>query len=235
MKHIPRIFVESELSSEVLIKLSDVQMNHITKVLRLKNGCEVRLFNEKYGEWSAIIVEEKKNQLRCISQLTAPINEKRKFPVLACSLINPNKFHFILEKTTELGVAEIVPIISEYTQFRSFNLQKARQVVIQACEQSKRIIIPRVHEPKDLKSFLDNYTYARDLLVGVENFSGVKLKYDIKNGCVFLIGPEGGFSKKEYDSFQNYSFIRKISFGENILRSETAAVAFISAWVYEFL
>lgn len=235
MKHIPRIFVDAELSRKVLIELSDGQMNHISRVLRLKNGDEVRLFNEKCGEWSAHIIDEKKNQLQCQENVIAPMAEKSKFPIVACSLINPSKFHFVLEKTTELGVAEIIPIISEYTQFRSFNLKKAQQTIIQACEQSKRITIPRLHEPQSLKKFLDNYDYPGKLLVGVENFSGIKLKYGIKNGCIFLIGPEGGFSGKEYALFEKYTFVEKVSFGKNILRSETAAVAFVSAWVYEFL
>ena len=235
MKHIPRIFVEAELLSDGLIKLSNEQMNHINRVLRLKNGDEIRLFNEKYGEWSARIIDEKKNQLQCKENLIVPVAEKSKFPIVACSLINPSKFHFVLEKTTELGVSEIIPIISKYTQFRSFNFEKAQRVIIQACEQSKRITIPRLHEPQSLKNFLDNYSYSSKLLVGVENFSGIKLKHSIKENHVFLIGPEGGFSEEEYSLFEIYTFVEKVSFGKNILRSETAAVAFISAWVYEFL
>ena len=233
VKHIPRFFVRDQIFSNKEIFLSSDQMHHASNVLRLKENDKIYIFNELSGEWLCLIKNIKKNSV-------IPVNQERVFkeepgPSIACALINPNKFAILLEKVTELGVKEIHPITTEFTQYKSFNEKKFEKIVQQACEQSKRISIPKIYETKPLKKFLDTFDSTQKLLVGIEKENTTRSGHCLSQKCAFLVGPEGGFSDKEIDMFSGYDFVVPFHFGQNILRSETAAIAFIAAWVSKFL
>ncbi|MDR2781328.1 MAG: 16S rRNA (uracil(1498)-N(3))-methyltransferase [Holosporaceae bacterium] len=228
MKHIPRFYSEADLGENISVALSLEQMHHASNVLRLSSGDLVRVFNSQFGEWNCKIVDVKKRLVEC----TSLFHESRieKGPIVACSLINPKRFDFFLEKVTELGVSEIIPIISQYTQYRELNLQKALQKIILACEQSRQFNIPVLREITKIEDFLKKYTLNYQVLVGDEKCCNEKLRDIILEKSAFLIGPEGGFSDEEYILFAEYNNLKKFSFGNNILRTETAAIAFVSAW-----
>lgn len=231
MKHIPRFFVEHISDSEVF--LSAEQMHHAVSVLRLREDDNVCVFNSTSGEWLCTIKSIKKNSV-------IPIKQKRKFeeergPSIACSLINPNRFSILLEKITELGVTEIFPIVTEFTQYRSINEVKLQRTVVQACEQSERMSIPKIHKLISLEKFLNSFPLDRKLLIGIERENTTRIIDCLSPRCTFLIGPEGGFSDKEKSLFFDYDFVNQFHFGQNILRSETAAIAFIAAWVSRYI
>jgi 16S rRNA (uracil1498-N3)-methyltransferase len=231
MKHIPRFFVKCKLQEECIISLDKSQMHHAANVLRLKVGDGVVAFNEACGEWNCVIISLKKCELKCLELLRMDDGMGKNVHILACSPINPSRMSILLEKVTELGVSEIVPVISQYTQYRKFSHQKAEQIIIGACEQSSRISLPKLAMPVKLEEFLGNYSYNCRLIVcdekstDVPSFSTLNF---INDKCVFLVGPEGGFSNHERILFDKYNFVTKISLGKNILRSETAAIAMAS-------
>ncbi|MDR0968462.1 MAG: 16S rRNA (uracil(1498)-N(3))-methyltransferase [Holosporaceae bacterium] len=233
MKHIPRFYVETELTTGRETRLSPDQAHHAVGALRLSVGSVVRAFNARFGEWNCEIIDAKKGLIKCVSLFRKAAVEK-KGPTIACSLINPKRFDLLLEKGTELGVAEIIPIISDYTQYRNMNVQKAKQKITQACEQCGRLDIPILQNPLSLRNFLVNYENNCTVLVGDERFLGDKLEDVIEENCVFLVGPEGGFSDEEHNLFDAYKNVIKFSVGKNILKSETAAIVFISVWIYRF-
>ena len=229
MKHIPRIFVNCSLYNNAVYVLTHDQANHLIRVLRMRDNEVVHLFNEHDGEWCAKLHISPTPQAICAKQLKSPIIENG--PCLACCLINPTRFNLILEKATELGVQEIVPIISDYTQTKNINYKKAQQILIHASEQSGRLSVPILHPIQDLKKFCLN----KDILVGTEDHVGSELYNIIQRDSTFLVGPEGGFSPSEYALFEQSSYIKKINLGRNILRSETAAIAFTAVWASKFL
>lgn len=228
MKHIPRFYIDCELTEGSAVVMSRAQMHHAANVLRLKVGDTVRIFNEKCGEWNCKISDIKKCEVICISLFKETRIENGS--ILACCLINPNRMWIMMEKVTELGVSEIVPIISQYTQHQNFNHEKARQIIIGACEQSGRMTAPKLADVVKLNNFLEKYPYDSKLIVGDESFSGKKTDLN-PDRCAFLVGPEGGFSESERKSFDQYNFIEKVSLGNNILRSETAAIAFVARFI----
>jgi 16S rRNA (uracil1498-N3)-methyltransferase len=192
----------------------------------------VQVFNLEFGEWDCEIIDVKKRQVKCISRLRE--NREEKGPVVACSLINPKRFDIFLEKVTELGASEIVPIVSQYSNYRDVNLDKAEQKIIQASEQSQRLSIPVLHRPRGIADFLQEYSSNYRVLVGVERCGNRKLWDVIQEKSAFLIGPEGGFSEEEYSLFDFYENLYKFTLGANVLKSETAAMAFISIWREKF-
>ncbi|MDR2794605.1 MAG: 16S rRNA (uracil(1498)-N(3))-methyltransferase [Holosporaceae bacterium] len=228
MKHIARFYAAHKLSAKTEVPLDNRQMHHAIHVLRLKKNDDVILFNEHSGEWHCQIIDEKKTIVKCITILRNATIENG--PILAISLINPVKMSLLLEKTTELGVTKIIPVISQYTQCKNFNTQKAENIVMGASEQSRRMTIPQIYTPVDLQKFLNTYQFDFPLLVGDETMTGVPLKDAISSEVAFLVGPEGGFSPAELKIMEKYNFVKKITIGKNILRSETAAIAAIAVW-----
>jgi 16S rRNA (uracil1498-N3)-methyltransferase len=233
MKHIPRFFLKADLYTGREISLLPNQMHHASSVLRLSVGGTLRVFNSEFGEWNCEIVDVKKRLVKCISIFKE--NKEVEGPVVACALINPKRFDFFLEKATELGVGEVIPIASQYSNYKSINLKKAEQKIIQACEQSHRLSVPILQKTMKIEDFLQKYSRDHRILVGDEKFSRRKSWDLLKKKSVVLIGPEGGFSEEEYNLFDIYEDLYTISLGPNILRSETAALAIISIWGEKFL
>jgi 16S rRNA (uracil1498-N3)-methyltransferase len=233
MKHIPRLYVNAELQKEIDVFINDAQLHHVANVLRFKEGDIIRIFNETFGEWNCEIVDLKKQRVKCLSLFKEPETDDEIGPVLAISLINQNRMSILLEKVTELGVSEIVTVISKYTQYRTFNKEKYKRIIKGACEQSARTSIPKLTDPVKLSDFLENYNFDCKLVVADEYTSVKKSQSLFSKKCVLLVGPEGGFSDEERFLFDQYPFIEKISLGNNILRSETAAIALVSIWKFQ--
>jgi len=233
MKHIPRFYVPNEISDRTDSQISPQQMFHASKVLRLKERDKVRIFNNISGEWECEIKNIKKNIVAPLELLREPQEEPG--PSIACALINPAKFSIMIEKITELGVQNIYPIITDYTQYKNFNRQKIEQIIVQACEQSKRLTIPTIHDESNLEKFMGKFSKNYNLLVGVEKKSTTATIQNLDRDDIFIVGPEGGFSDREMELFDTETSVSTFYFGRNILRSETAAIAFISYWIAKYI
>jgi 16S rRNA (uracil1498-N3)-methyltransferase len=240
MKHIPRFHIDnSPLLQDATVSIDPQQMHHATRVLRLSAGDHVRLFHENYGEWDCSISNISACQVKCHRRIRLAENDDR-CAVIACAIIHPNRMSLLLEKTTELGVSAIIPIISQYSQHKTLNTRKATQILVGACEQCGRIKIPQLHEVMTLEKFLQTYEDEYGgyrLIFGDESESIASCPVDIKNllgqkKSVFLIGPEGGFSHQERQMILSCDFVAAVRIGSSILRSETAAIAFMSAWLW---
>lgn len=221
MKHVPRIYSDEKLGIGEMVKLSNDDSYHLSKVMRLSIDGQIKLFNENDGEYDAICRLDKKGVLT----FECTHLEKEATLVDGCSLIfaliNPQKMHIILEKLTELGCSKFFPIITEYTNTRTFNMEKVKKIVKNAVEQCGRMDMPKIYEPVKIDKFLNDW-HDGDIIVGdlCEDACGKIF------GNNFLIGPEGGFSEKEREMFDECGFVKKCQIGNNILRSETAAIAF---------
>ncbi len=233
MKHIPRFYISDEISSGIDLQIFPQQMFHASKVLRLKEGDNVRIFNNISGEWECEIKSIKKNIVSPSELIREPQEEPG--PSIACALINPAKFSIMIEKITELGVQNIYPVVTDYTQYRNFNRQKIEQTIIQACEQSKRLTVPVIHDLSNLENFLGKFSKNQKLLVGVEKGDTTTSIQCLNRNDIFMVGPEGGFSDKEMNMFNAEAAVSTFYFGRNILRSETAAIVFVSFWIAKYI
>ena len=134
----------------------------------------------------------------------------------------------MIQKATELGVTKFLPIIFDRTIVRKINKEKLEKVIIEATEQSNRINIPSIDEPKSLKEFLDDE--KMDLIFTDLNSQNKKIDLDkltINPTCV-IIGPEGDFSEDEREQILAFKGVQPIKINENILRSETAVISALS-------
>lgn len=221
-----RLYFLENLYLNLSDKLNKSQSHYATKVMRLKVGDNISLFNTS-GEWEAKILNISKNivEFKIIKQLRSRKNEKELW--LAFSPIKSNYFNFMIQKATELGVTKFIPIIFDRSVVRKINKERLKKIIIEAAEQSNRIDIPLIENTQNLKSFLNN---KMNLIFADLNSNNKKidLKKLKKNPICLIIGPEGDFSEKEREQILFFDEVQPIKINENILRSETAVISALS-------
>ena len=222
-----RLFFQKSLSINLKDKLDKSQSHYISKVMRIKESEVFSLFNSN-GEWEAKILNISKSLVEF--NITKQLRQKEytKELWLAFSPIKSNYFNFMIQKATELGVTKFLPIIFDRTVVRKINKERLEKVIIEAAEQSNRINVPSIEEPKSLKKFLDDK--KMDLIFTDLNSKTNKLdlkKFTNNPSCI-IVGPEGDFSETEREEILSYNGVQAIKINENILRSETAVISALS-------
>ena len=222
-----RLFFQKSLSINLKDKLDKSQSHYISKVMRIKESEVFSLFNSN-GEWEAKILNISKSLVEF--NITKQLRQKE-YPKelwLAFSPIKSNYFNFMIQKATELGVTKFLPIIFDRTVVRKINKERLEKVIIEAAEQSNRINVPSIEEPKSLKKFLDDK--KMDLIFTDLNSKTNKLnlKKLTNNPSCIIVGPEGDFSETEREEILSYNGVQAIKINENILRSETAVISALS-------
>ena len=228
-----RMYINCKLEKGALIRLNKDQFNYLGNVLRKHNDDKVLVFNGISGEWKASINYHGKRSIDLL--IEEKILEQVIVPdVMLCfSNIRKNRVSFIIEKGTELGVRTFQPIISEHTQSAAFNILKARYQSIQAAEQTQRLDIPEIMQPKSLLELLGDWDNNRVLLFADEKkavISPVDVIANISSPVGILIGPEGGFSSEERNYLMSKNFTRPISLGPRVLRSDTASLSLLTLY-----
>ena len=226
-----RLYFSKSLSNNLIDTLDKSQSHYVNKVMRVKENELFSLFNSS-GEWEAKILNISKGivEFNVIKQLRQKENSKELW--LAFSPIKSNYFNFMIQKATELGVTKFIPIIFDRTIVRKINKERLEKVIIEASEQSNRINVPDIEDPKSLDDFL--YTNKVDLIFTDLNSKNTKIdlkKVTDKPTCV-IIGPEGDFSEEERAKILKFSGVQPLKINENILRSETAVISAISIIKY---
>ncbi len=209
--------------------LSKDHTHYIVNVMRLKRGSQINFFNEE-GEWLSEIIFLEKNRvevkfLKKIKQ-EGPSSKLE----LAICLVKKNPMEIIIQKATELGVSRIIPIVSERTEVKELNFERAKKISIEAVEQSNQLVPPKISETLQLVDFLRNINETTTLL-----FADVNSKYNLKaqdlndnKSLCILIGPEGDFSPSERELIMKNSSVKPFTISQNILRSDTAVISAIS-------
>jgi len=240
-----QFFVESGQVSQTEIEIIGNDVNHVKNVLRMKQGEHVRISDEAGETWfceldtikeqkvtARILYKEKEN-----SELPSKI-------YLFQGLPKGDKMEWIIQKTVELGVFEVIPVamrncVVKLDEKKAASKVKRWQTIAEsAAKQAKRSLIPNIHPVMDFKGALE---YAKDFelnLLPYENESGMGYTRQIignmdhpQNIGVF-IGPEGGFAQTEIDEVMENENIKRLSLGKRILRTETAGITMLSILLY---
>ena len=224
-----RIYTPVTLSENTNITLDGNILHYIRNVLRLKVGDKLRIFNELSGEFLANIVDLDKKAL-CL-QIEKLLTEPVHTPSLSIALciIKNDKMADMVSMLVQLGVTEIIPIISEYTVNRNFNRERFERIAQEATEQCERLSMPSVSEPILLENFLKDHKFDYVVYANEHESVNGNLSAEIakNDNIVLLVGPEGGFSDKELNILSKLGAI-SVTLGQNILRAETAAVKLVS-------
>ena len=207
--------------------LSKEHTHYLVNVMRAKRGGNVNFFN-KNGEWLSEIVflEKDRVEVKFLSKIKENTNTLN--VELAICLVKKNAMEIILQKATELGIKKIIPIISERTEVKEINFERANKIVIEATEQSNQLEPPQISEILNLKDFL-NINRNKIFFADINSDYSLKKK-DFKEGeaVTVLVGPEGDFSPTERELILNGSNTVAFSLSKNILRTDTAVISAIS-------
>ena len=224
-----RLYHPNSIVENSTILLSKEHTHYLTNVMRLKRGSFVNFFN-KEGEWKSEIVflEKDRVEVRFLNKVKE--SQKKNKIELAVCLVKKNPMEIILQKATELGVSKFIPIISERTEVKELNYDRAKKIVIEATEQSNQMFPPEILKAVKLKDFLKNLDQTTKLLFGDVNSKDNLSTENFKNlkSLTVLIGPEGDFSPSEREFILSFSQVVPFTISKNILRSDTAVISAIS-------
>ena len=233
-----RVFVEDPIAVGDMVPLDGFAADHLMKVLRLSRGATVTLFNGDGHDYEGTLeVLGKGLAAVAVAHATEVRNESPLALTLAQSIARGEKMDLILQKATELGVARIVPLVSERTEVRldedraGRRLAHWQRVVQSACEQSGRAVVPAVAAPIALPAWMAEVrgSSATRLALHPEGARSLReLSLAGGNELVLAVGPEGGFGERDLEALAQGGFER-LSLGPRILRTETAGLAAIAA------
>lgn len=232
---IPRLHLDAPLRPGTQAELPAQAATHVLRVLRLQPGDAVTLFNGDGNDYPArLIASNSQTVSACIETCVSIDRESPLRITLAQALARGEKMDWIVQKAVELGVAAIVPLLTERSEVKlddkrtAKRLEHWRAIVIAACEQSGRSVIPAIATPQPLDKWSatlkDNAT--RLMLHPGDGIRSRALQ-PVPHAVTLAIGPEGGFGERDLVALHAAGF-RDLSLGPRILRTETAGLAAIA-------
>lgn len=224
-----RLYLNVEFSTGAEICLSDEQIHYLHNVMRKSEGERVRVFNGRDGEWLGALqgLGKRSGSVILSEQIVAQPEEKRTVSLLFAP-IRKQRLDVLIEKSVELGVSDLFPVITAHTENRNIKRERIMAQIVEAAEQCERMSIPELHPSESLDALLRTWkgptlraALEREIL---PNLSISELTGD----CAFLVGPEGGFDEREVELLLTSSRVTPISLGDTILRAETAGLYCLS-------
>ena len=231
----PRFYVDFALSPDSVVELPDNVVRHLN-VLRVKNTEEIVLFNGNGKAYPALpeVLEKRRASVRILRE-EATDNESPLNITLVQAVSAAERMDFTLQKSVELGVAEIRPIISERCVVRlsgeraEKRVARWQEIVVAACEQSGRNIVPKVLPLTTYAQALQQLPQeTAKLLMSLNRAQKLSDVRPQSGKVVFMVGPEGGWTEKEEQQAFDAGF-QSVTLGKRVLRTETAALASIAA------
>ncbi len=226
------------------VEISDLEHHHLRNVLRVKKNDIIQIIDGKGGVYTAKVnrISVESTTVQITEQTPAVRTSEKKSPVfMLCQGIPKNdKMELILQKTTELGVSKIVPMITERTlQKPSENrLKRWNRIVISATKQCKSLWLPELQQVRDFDACINTIATETLSLILWEKEKKHHISHVFKSNTnpeslAFFVGPEGGFTENEVQDAVNRGCI-PVTIGSNTLRTETAAIAVTAIAAYQY-
>ena len=230
-KSLPRLFVREQLGLGAVVALDPAQANYLGNVLRLKEGAELLAFDGGSGEWLGRITEGGKKRMTLVIQRRTREPEAIPDVWLAFAPVKRAQTDWLVEKATELGVARLIPVMTQRTVVERVKLERLEAISIEAAEQCGRTRLPGISEPLTLKQLLGTRDVVRRLYFADEGGGEPPAGAFEPGAALILTGPEGGFTDEERAAIRAVENAVPISLGRRILRAETAALASLSTYM----
>ena len=229
----PRLFVDSRIEEGVPVSIEGNQAHYLGRVMRIAVGDAVVLCDDITGEWACEVTEAGKRRVTLCPVRTLRQREDVPDVWLCPALLKKDRFDIVLEKATELGAAEIRPVLARRCVADKLNLERARTVTVEAAEQCARTALPRIEAPVSMAAMLGTWPQDRTLFFADElgGDSAARAFASHAGPAAIIVGPEGGWDDAEREAIRAHPQARAIGLGPRILRGETAAIAALSAWM----
>lgn len=229
-----RVYVYDQDLAQEKITLTNQPAKHLLQVLRIKTGQPVILFDDSGYQYDAVVIKTSKNKVDVeIKNRQLVENESPCKITLLQGISRGERMDLVIQKSTELGVTSIQPMFTRRSMVKLEGDRLARRIehwhniIVSACEQCGRNKLPLLSEPVSFHDAINQIPAGKGFFMDPDSNTGF---HDIKESMdiTLAIGPEGGFdeTEKEYLKQQN---IQPVKLGPRILRTETAAIAAITA------
>lgn len=228
---LPRLYIDEVLSAAATVQLDGAASNYLGNVLRLQPGARIKLFDNRTGEWLAELTEI--GRRRATAVLRDHLKPREPVPDLwlLFAPIKRGRIDWLVEKATELGVARLLPVLTNRTVVDRLNLDRLRAHSVEAAEQCERTALPELAPPVPLATALRDWPAERPLYFADEEGGAPLIDAAERGPSAILIGPEGGFTAEERDTIRALPAARPVSLGPRVLRADTAAIAAVSLWM----
>lgn len=244
-----RLHVDHALRPGLPIRLDAERSHYIARVLRLREGDLVGVFNGREGEWNARLtsVRQQAVEIECVERTRAQCDAPDLWLLFAP--LKKSRTDFVVEKATELGVSTIIPVRTELTNATRVAVRRLRLVAREAAEQCHGLTVPEIRDFTELSGLLATWPDDRPLIVcdemlrndaspesgrtggagggweSIEKIAGCSDEMKAKPRLAVLVGPEGGLSPGERESLRGLSRSVAVGLGSRLLRAETAVAA----------
>lgn len=235
----PRLFLPGNFSEKDIITIIGEKARYLSTVLRCNRGDQILITDDKGNSYSAIIMNISGKE--ATAEILGEQSLNRESPLritLLQGILKGVKMDLVIQKTTELGVNRIIPVITERSQLRETRkLLRWQKIAEEASRQSGRNIIPEISKPVEFDGIFNQSEMISGKGIifweeGGERLSDILKRFDKTAGISLFTGPEGGFTEKEVGTASENGFA-VASLGRRIIRAETAAIAAISILQYE--
>jgi 16S rRNA (uracil1498-N3)-methyltransferase len=225
-----QLFYQSQIT-ETVFNIQEETARHIAQVLRMQVGDKFML-TDGLGKYKVMRIDEVGKKTVVASTMESKIEERKEkqISIAIAFTKNNNRMEWLLEKITEIGIADIYPIITQRSEHNKINLERFNKILIAAMCQSKQFYLPKIHEPIALQKLIVQNNWEQKFVAHcIDNETKIELKnyapFDKKS--IILIGPEGDFAQNEIDlCIENKC--KPVSLGNTRLRTETAGLVAVT-------
>ena len=227
-----RLFIEKQISQNLMIYIKEKQHHFLKNVLRIKLNDVINVFDGITGEWRSQVISVSKDKTAL--KIEKKIREFETQPDiwLIFAPIKLFRLNIIIQKAVELGVSKFVPCKTEFSNFDKLNYKNLELNAIEAAQQCERLDIPKIEKIINLDALIKELPDDRALVFCDESDTNLPSIYDelrlnLNNYSRWsvIIGPEGGFSNEERELIKKQKNVLRVTLGSRILRSDTAAIS----------
>jgi 16S rRNA (uracil1498-N3)-methyltransferase len=227
--HAARLFIDGPLAAGGVVALDRAQAHYLKRVLRLKDGQDILVFNGRDGEWRGMLEGGRR-------EATLRIGERRRAQTAPAdlhylfALLKSARLDYMVQKAVEMGVSQLRPVLTRHGQIARVNLERMRANAIEAAEQCGILCLPQISAPLPLTQALAALEPERHLVfcdeaADVADPLAALAAVPRRAPLAVLIGPEGGFAADERAALLKLPHVVRLALGPRILRADTAAIA----------
>lgn len=236
---IPRLYVTEDLTPGAVFPADARALHYLRNVMRRAQDDPVVLFNGRDGEFAGEIAEIGKKTVTLRAGARRRDQDALVDLWLCFAPLKKDATDFLIEKSTELGVVAFQPVFTQHTAATRLNLERLQTNAIEAAEQTERLTIPKVFEPRTLDELMTGWDPTRRLLLCAESGAAAPIADALgevgrsvspANKWAIICGPEGGFSSGELDRLIKLPFVTPVGLGPRVLRADTAALASLAVF-----
>ena len=225
---LPYFFIDQNMPPAGLVELDEDTSRHVVQVLRMQAGAPLQLTDGKGNLATANITSAHKKHCTVTIQHNEFTERPKRYTAIAISLLkNTSRFEWFLEKATELGIQEIVPLICKRTEKEHFRKERMQGILVSAMLQSQQAWLPAMQAPVSIEEWINNRRQTDQMFIAhcEPDINKLSLRQQVSytSSAVVAIGPEGDFTSSEIQLAIDDGFV-PVSLGDTRLRTETAAI-----------